>query len=262
MLGFAATNIAEQLRRRGDPALVDLVYEIPADLRRAPGLLGYEPHYRGWLRKRATEEGDGPNAAEAEQNLPRAEPSICQTTPEGHIREPLDRDTPERTGVSDAEEMQREAENIRRRPRGGRSAGGPNSRTPRADPPAGGGRRRERSEEQVNELERGQQDKRQRTEETVDLEGHSEEHPDPHRASGSPVGGSGIAQTGPAEAPWAPVFSTVTGRQINRGDTAMDPTVAMGLAQGIALPGDLAAVPTDPRKIAIQMAQYGILVRT
>lgn len=53
---------------------------------------------------------------------------------------------------------------------------------------------------------------------------------------------------------------SLSGRRINRGDTARDPGVAMGLLQGITLPVDLEVVPSDPRKIGIQLAHSLSLV--
>lgn len=230
--------------------MIEQAYRLPKNRRWAPNLLSYAPSYKSYLVKKPRKEPEQNPAQRL--TIQAGEVASSSSGPRGDLREPLDRETPEPTGLSSEMVQQRAGRNFARRPReAGADAGG----SVQQPAPEATERRRKRSEDRAAEVEAGRQEKRVAPE-VVDMD------------ADAGVGGSGGSQstaedlTAGLKSQWVPIFERVPeGTPITYSDSsADDPSVALGVLRAAALPRDILKVPDNSFASVGRLAQYLAMV--
>lgn len=250
----------QDFRERATRALITAAYAIPLTSRFAPDLLGYVPTYTSYLKKKSRQQGvpragrgRGRGRGERETSgggvcTPEAEDS--NSGPRGIIREEINRETPERIGLSG--EMtgrgERVVPNLRRqRPRGRGTS------SPFVTPGAGSLRAASISPE-------GPPEKRTRHEEGDSSRGKEKDTiliEEEEERGGETGGEEADAETRvpSREVPWAPEFRHYVERLIHHADSASTNIgTAFGVLRSSILPRDARAVKGSTKDLTGEIA--------
>lgn len=177
--------------------------------------------------------------------------------PRGVIRQELDRDTPERTGLSDDMSGRgREVLNLRRRRPAGRGAGGPAGASgagPSGVTPASP---EERPEKRTRHEEA--EGTQARDKDPIVIE---EEDGDDQGGSADGAGTDTEVRASARETPWAPEVRHYTGRLIHHADSAVSNIgTAFGLMRSCVLPRDAKSISGRTEDLTGEIAQALIMV--
>lgn len=221
--------------------MIEAAYSIPRDNRSATALLRYTPSYKGFLvKRRPIQHGEGGSS---------------NVEPLGELRVPVDRETPEPTGLSPPMVQRRAPQNLGRGASRGQqppAAVSPIPAVHQTPPPTveiASERRRKRSADTAEGDSDGRPEKRP-TPSVIDLE-----RPEPSSSETRSDDPAGI------RAPWMPAFQSFDGGPITYEDSAATSAgVALGLLKAIGLPTDVKDVPRDSYRAFAELSQHLVLV--
>jgi hypothetical protein len=255
------------LRERAVRARITAAYNIPITSRYAPELLGYKPTYTNFLKKKPRKQGvpragrgggrgggRARGAGRGGRGPGRGTEQVTEGSssgPRGIIREEVDRETPERTGLSGemAGSGVRVVQNLRRRPRN------PNAGVVIGSPGAGTSRTASASPQ-------GPPEKRARPNEGDGGRGTGAdpiaipEEGEERLAEAEEEGTHAETFVLASEVPWAPEVRHYSGRLIHHADSAANNIgTAFGLLRSVILPKDAAKVEGVTEDLTGEIAQ-------
>lgn len=266
----AAAAAVHSLYLLRDKQKIEAAYRLPKEERLAPRLLGFTPHYKHFLRKKAPKApatpaaANQPSSSQAAASQPTAGQPVARRSTAGQSRgssrrrRRMGREEPEdlvgaRRPVGRSRDRGRFGASTARQPASplGQSPTSPTAKRQKTteETPSGGGS--QPNPDVAADVQ---------TAKVIDLDAEIAHNLE--REAHDVDQGSGSEQAGPGRRPWGKgSFQTYGGRTITEADsTKEDADVAFGLLRATGLPRDMAGVPSDMEEIITEMGQLTIQV--